>query len=113
MEIEIIEKQNQSLVAYKDGELLFYSTIKFSLLKKNLITIFDSNDNLIIELRSYDAPFKSLKLEILSQDIDVTEKISEISKNEIIFNQNKKLKIQKEDFFSFNQNCFYLYEGVR
>lgn len=113
MEVEIVENRKQSLFAYKNGELLFYSTIKFNWLKKNLVKIFDSKDNLILELQSYDAPFRPLNLKVLSQNIDKTKNIIQISEYEIVFNENKKLMSQKQDLLSFNQNCFYWYNGIK
>lgn len=99
MEVEIVENRKQSLFAYKNGELLFYSTIKFNWLKKNLVKIFDSKDNLLLELQSYDAPFRPLNLKVLSQNIDKTKNIIQISEYEIVFNENKKLMSQKQDCF--------------
>ncbi|MGN7812733.1 hypothetical protein [Flavobacterium sp. 22076] len=107
MEIEIVENKEQNLFVYKDEKLLFYSTIKFNWLRKNLIKIFDSNHKLILEIQSYETPFRSLKYKILFQDSN----IEDISEDLIYFDGGKTIKNQKSDFLSFNQNCFYTYKG--
>ncbi|MCD9573931.1 hypothetical protein [Flavobacterium soyae] len=112
MEIEIIEDKNQNLFVYKDGKLLFYSTIKFNWLRKNLIKIFDSNDDLILELQSYEPVFSSAKYEILFQDKDKIKDIIEINKS-YISNQDTILRITPENIFSFNTDFSYFLDGIK
>ncbi|KQX00624.1 hypothetical protein [Flavobacterium sp. Root420] len=113
MKIEIVENRKQSLFAYKNDELLFYSTIKFNWLKKNLVKIFDSNDDLILELQSYEPPFSSPKYKILFQDIEKTKDISEITEIDMFFNLNKSLRKTKGNYFSFNTNFSYFSETIK
>ncbi|MFH6996422.1 hypothetical protein ACHRVZ_00740 [Flavobacterium sp. FlaQc-57] len=113
MEIEIVENRKQSLFAYKNGELLFYSTIKFNWLKKNLVKIFDSNDDLILELQSYESPFSSAKYKILFQNKEKTKYISEITQTNIFFNQNKSLRKTRGNHFSFNTNFSYFADRTK
>ena len=113
MKIEIVENRKQSLFAYKNDELLFYSTIKFNWLKKNLVKIFDSNDDLILELQSYEPPFSSAKYKILFQNIEKTKDISEITEIDMFFNLNKSLRKTKGNYFSFNINFSYFSETIK
>ena len=113
MEIEIVENTKQSLFAYKNDDLLFYSTIKFNWLKKNLIKIFDCNDVLILELQSYNPPFSSAKYKILFQNIERTKNISEITEINMFFNLDKSLRKTKGNYFSFNTNFSYYSETVK
>lgn len=109
MEIEIVENKKQSLYVYNSDELLFYSTIKFNFLKKNLIKIFDFNNQLILELESHVTPFRSTKYKILFQNI----KIENITDDFLGFDEDKILKNIKSDFLKFNQNSVYLYNGIK
>lgn len=105
MEIEIIEKQNQSLVAYKDGELLFYSTIKNNWFSR-VIKIYNPHDVLILELK-YD----SFSFNILHQNKFMTKLVSKINNEVIIFNNDKQLYIKSAYFISINNNFNYFFEG--
>ncbi|KRD10516.1 hypothetical protein ASE21_12530 [Flavobacterium sp. Root901] len=105
MKIEIIEDKKQSLFVYNNDELLFYSVIKFNWLRRNSIKIFDGNDNLIIELKTYESPFRSSKYKIQFQD----ENIQIITEDYISVDENIILKNNRSTFLSFNQNCFYTY----
>ncbi len=109
MEIEIIENKKQSLYVYKADELLFYSTIKFNWHRKNLVKIFNSNEDLIFELQSYAAPFRSTKYKILYQNLN----IENITDDFLRFDEDKILKNKRSDFLSFNQNSFYLHNGIK
>lgn len=113
MTVEILEDKKQSLFAYKNNDLLFYSTIKFNWLKKNLVKIFDSNDNLILELQSHNPPFSSSKYKILFQNKEKTKDISEISEIKLFFNLNKSLRKTKGNYFSFNTNFSYFSETIK
>jgi hydroxymethylpyrimidine pyrophosphatase-like HAD family hydrolase len=105
MEIEIIEKQNQSLVAYKDGELLFYSTIKQNWFSR-IIKIYNPYDVLVLELK-YD----SFSYKILHQNKFMTKLICEINNNDILFNNDKRLYIKSFYFISINNNFNYFFKG--
>ena len=100
MDIEFVENKKQSLYAYKDDELLFYSTIKFNWLRKNLVKIFDFNDDLILELLSYESPFGSAKYEILFQNKEKTKDIIEIT-GVYISDHNKILRRTKANYFFY------------
>ncbi|WP_417941595.1 hypothetical protein [Flavobacterium sp. RS13.1] len=113
MTVEILEDKKQSLFAYKNNDLLFYSTIKFNWLKKNLVKIFDSKDNLILELQSHNPPFSSSKYKILFQNKEKTKDISEISEIKLFFNLNKSLRKTKDNYFSFNTNFSYFSETIK
>ena len=113
MEIEIIEDYKQSLFVYKNGELLFYSTIKFSFLRKNIIKIFDSNDELVLELKSYETPFSLAKFEILFQNKDKTKNINEITKVYLTFDQNQTIRRIGENHFSFNLKSSYFINKIK
>lgn len=105
MEIEIIEKQNQSLVAYKDGELLFYSTIKSNWFSR-VIKIYNPYDILVLELK-YDGFF----YEILHQNKFMTRLICKINNEALIFNNDKRLYIKSAYFISINNNFNYFFKG--
>ncbi|TPG37547.1 hypothetical protein [Flavobacterium pectinovorum] len=105
MEIEIIEKQNQCLVAYNDGVLLFYSTIKSNWFNR-IIKIYNPYDVLVLELKD-DAFF----YEILHQNKFMTKLISRISKEAIIFSNDKRLFTKSAYFITINNNFNYFFEG--
>jgi hypothetical protein len=113
MKIEFLENRKQSLFAYQNGELLFYSTIKFNWLKKNLVKIFDYNDDLIIELQTYESPFSSAKYKILFQNIEKTRDISEITETNLFFNFDKSLRKTKGNIFSFNTSFSYFLDRTK
>ncbi|WP_431241583.1 hypothetical protein ACQ9BO_16265 [Flavobacterium sp. P21] len=113
MEIEIIENNKQSLFVYKNGELLFYSTIKFNFLRKNIIKIFDSNDELVLELKSYQTPFSSAKFEILFQNKDKTNDINEITEVYLTFDHNQTIRRIGENHFSFNLKSSYFINKIK
>lgn len=113
MEIKIIENKKQSLYVYKNDELLFYSTIKFNWTRKNLVKIFNSNDELIIEVQSYEPMFGSAKYKIIFQNKEeIKDCIIGITEDQIFFNDNKILNKQNSDFLSFNQNCLYFFNKI-
>ncbi|MEG0851414.1 MAG: hypothetical protein RSF34_10920 [Flavobacterium sp.] len=113
MVIEIVENKKQSLFVYRNEELLFYSTIKFNWLRKNLIKIFDPTDELILELQSYETPFSSAKFEILFQNKNITKDITEITKTSLSFDQNKTIKRISEKYFSFNLKHSYFLDKIK
>lgn len=104
MEIEIIEKQNQSLVAYKDGELLFYSTLKSNWFSR-VIKIYNPHDVLVLELK-YDGFF----YEILHQNKFMTKLISKISNDAVIFNNDQRVFIKTKYYISINHNFNYFFK---
>ncbi|MBS7253905.1 hypothetical protein [Flavobacterium branchiicola] len=110
MEIKIIEDKKQSLYAYKNDQLLFYSTIKFNWLRKNLVRIFDSNDQLVLELQISETPFGSAKFKILFQNKGLIKDVTEITKTNILFDGNKKIRKTSENLFSFNLKSSYFLE---
>lgn len=112
-EIEIVENKKQCLFAYKNDNLLFYSTIDFKWTKKNLVKIFDKNDNLILEIQSYDAPFRSPKFKILSQKNLKGKNIREITTDFISFDNDKTLSRHRDDFFSLNQNYSHFFNQIK
>lgn len=113
MEIEIVENRKQSLFVYKNDKLLFYSTIKFNWLRKNLVKIFDSSDDLILELQSYKPPFSSEKYIILFQNREKTKDISEITSISMFFNLNKNLRKTTDNYFSFNTSFSYFLDRIK
>lgn len=113
MEIKILENKKRSLYAYKNDELLFYSTFKFNWLRKNLVKIFDSNDELIIELQSYEPPFGSTKYKILYQNNEKTKNVSQITETHIFFNLNKSIRRTRGNYFSFNTKFSYFSDIIK
>ncbi|CAA9201987.1 hypothetical protein [Flavobacterium collinsii] len=107
MTIEFTEDKKQSFFAYKNDELLFYSTIKFNWLRKNLVKIFNSNNDLILELQSYEPVFSSPKYKILFQNKQKTKDISEITELNLFFDINKKIRKTNENLFSFKTSFSY------
>lgn len=92
--------------------MLFYSTIKFNWFRKNLIKIFDSNDDLILELQSYEPVFSSGRYKILFQNKNKTKDIILIDKI-YISNQNVMLRRTQENIFSFNTNFSYFLDEIK
>jgi hypothetical protein len=105
MEIEIIEKQNHSLFVYKEGQLLFYSTVKFNWFNK-IIKVYNPYDVLALELKN--DPFY---FEIFHQNKFMTRLICKINNEAIIFNNNKRLYVKTAYFISINNNFNYFFEG--
>lgn len=101
MEIKIIEKQNQSLAVYKDGGLLFYSTIKFNWFNR-VVKIYNPHDVLVLELKH-----DTYSYEILHQNKFMTKLISNINNETITFNTNKRLFVKSRYFISINQDFNY------
>ena len=93
IQIEIIEKKDQNLYVYQNENLLFYSKLKWNWLKRNVVTIFDENNDLVIEFQSYTSFFIT-KFKILKQDNDKTYKISKI--NVAYINYGKNINLEKE-----------------
>lgn len=108
MKIEIVEDKKQSLFAYKDEELLFYSTIKFNWLRRNLIKIFDCNDNLVLELKRTEPVFSSNKFKILFHNEVKLQGLVELNETFISFEKNKILKRKSNNFLT-NINFSYFY----
>ncbi len=113
MEIEIVENKKQSLYVYENDKLLFYSTIDFKWTGNNIIKIFDSKDDLNLEIEDYKGFFWSQKFKILFQKTREERKINGFTYDYISFDENENLKRQKEDFFALNQNCFYSLKGTK
>ena len=109
MEIEIIEKKDQNLYVYQNSNLLFYSKLKWNYLKRNVITIFDENDEIVIEFQSYTLFFIS-KFKILKQVNNTINKITNISDDFISYGKNKNIEKEIDNYFSFNLNFSYFYK---
>ncbi|MCM0667190.1 hypothetical protein [Flavobacterium tyrosinilyticum] len=109
MEIEIIEKQNQSLFVYKEGGLLFYSTVKFNWISR-IIKIYNPYDVLALELK-YGSFFQKSTYLILHQNKFMTKLISDIDSKILIFDNNKRLLTKSAHFFSLSHNFNYFFEG--
>ena len=107
--IEIIEKKDQNLYVYQNENLLFYSKLKWNWLKRNVVTIFDEKNDLVIEFQSYTSFFIT-KFKILKQDNDKTYKISKINDAYINYGKNINLKKETDNHFSFNLNFSYFYK---
>ncbi|MEN2399529.1 hypothetical protein GKZ90_0007055 [Flavobacterium sp. MC2016-06] len=111
MKIQIEEGKNHSLYAYKDDELLFYSTIKFYW-NKRIIKIFDKNNELILEVKS-KMIFCEAKYSFLFQNEDLAKNIMKINCDEIHFGENQYLNRKKDDFFSLNLNGSYFLKEIK
>lgn len=96
MEIKIEEGKNQSLYAYKNNELVFYSISKHNWFKQ-VISIFDSEDKLVLEIKSKISFFLiSLKLYFMQQLI--TEKLIKFLSMKYLL-MKKELIAVREIFF--------------
>jgi hypothetical protein len=113
MEIEIVEDKKQSLYVYENDKLLFYSTIDFKWTGNNIIKIFDSKDDLNLEIEDYNGFLWSQKFKISFQKTREERNINDFTYDYISFDENENLKRQKEDFFALNQNCFYSLKGTK
>lgn len=106
MEFEIIETKNQTLYVYQNDDLMFYSKLKWNWLKRDVITIFDENDEIVIEFQSFAVFFMS-KFKVLKQNNKITNKISKISDSHLSYGKDKKIERQIDNYFSFNLNFSY------
>lgn len=113
MEIEIVENKKQNLYVYENDVLLFYSTIDFKWTRNNIIKIFDYKDDLNLEIEDSNGLFWSRKFKILFKKMTEEKNIKDFSFDHILFNENVKLKRQKDDFFALNQNFSYSLNGIR
>ena len=98
MEIEIIEKKNQNLYVYQNGNLIFHSKLKWNYFKRNVITIFDENDEIVIEFQSFTLFFIP-KFKILKQVNNFTNEISKIDDSFISYGENKNLEKEIDNYF--------------
>lgn len=104
MEIEILEKNKKSQFAYKDGNLLFYSTLKSNWTSR-IIKIFNQNNDLVLELKCRSFFMKSI-YKILFQNELLTTSITEINGRSIIFDQDKHLTVKPKSYISFSYNYY-------
>src|SRR5271167_2899867 len=103
MDIEIIEKNNKRVFVYKEGELLFYSIIKFNWINR-ILKIYNSNNDLIIELQ-IGGFFMESTFAILFQNDNLLHNITAISESQIYFDENRSLKKRYNNrIISFNWN---------
>lgn len=105
MKIEIVQKNKQSLFAYKDGNLLFYSILKYNWTSR-IVQIYNHNDNLVLELKFRSFFIKST-YKILFQDQLLTSFITDINGRSVIFDHDKCLTLKPKYYISFNYNYYY------
>ncbi|WP_163410942.1 LURP-one-related/scramblase family protein [Flavobacterium ajazii] len=105
MILEIIQKGTQSLFVYQDGQLLFYSVLKFNWINR-IINIYNQNDDLFLELKCRSFFMKS-NYQILFQNQSLTPFINEINSRTITFNNDKHLTVNQKHFISFNYNYYF------
>jgi hypothetical protein len=105
MELIIVEKNNRDLYVYEDKMLLFYSTFKYFWLKRNVVKIYDSKNDLILELQNYQILF-FVKYKIIFQNRQITKNITKINDREIFFDYDKTISRQT-NLFLLNQNATY------
>lgn len=110
MEINIVEKNNLDLYAYNDENLLFYSRFKHFYLKKNVVRIYNQNDELILELKNYQILFL-IKYKIVFQERKITKNITEIKDEEIRFDYDKIIE-KRTNLFTLNQNASYFSSDI-
>lgn len=110
MEINIVEKKDQNLYVYHNEELLFYSKLKWNWFKRNVITVFNKNDELVIEFQSY-VSFYSTKFKILKQNKEKISDINNIEENVVNIGENVSIKRVIENHFAFNWNFIYRHNG--
>ncbi|KUJ62997.1 hypothetical protein AR687_06285 [Flavobacteriaceae bacterium CRH] len=108
MVIEIIEKKNESLFVYKEGKLLFYSTVKFNWISKN-IKIYNQNDILLLEL-AYKSVFFKSTYKILYQNKFLTSLLTEVDGESIFFDTDKTITIKPANFISLSHNFNYFFK---
>ncbi|MBS7230627.1 hypothetical protein KHA90_06295 [Flavobacterium psychroterrae] len=112
MEIEIVENKKQSLYAYKNNELLFYSTGKFNWYK-TIIKVYNYNDDLVLNLES-KVIFINNSYKILFQNENLLNNILGITDSHLFFDKNKSLKKNYNDrLFSINWNYHYTSEETK
>ncbi|PXY47243.1 hypothetical protein [Flavobacterium hydrophilum] len=105
MILEIIQKGRQSLFVYQDGNLLFYSVVKFNWINR-IINIYNQNDDLLLELKCRSFFMKS-NYKILFQNQSLNPFINEINSRSITFNTDKYLTVDSKYFISFNYNYYF------
>ncbi|MEO7976415.1 hypothetical protein [Flavobacterium sp.] len=115
MKVEIVEGKNHSLYAYKDNELLFYSTMDFNFWKKTKIKIFNKNDILILELQRKEFFINLIKndFKILFQNSGFIKNIMEINSDLIHYEENKKIVKNNIYFLSFGSQYSYNLNGIK
>ena len=112
MEIEIIEKQNQSLFAYKENALLFYSKVNSNIINK-IIKVFNKDDNLVLELKITDLVFKN-NYKIIFQNNELIDHITRINYRDIYFDDSKSFtKRYNNRIISFSWNYYYSYKQIK
>lgn len=104
MKVEIIQKNKQSLFAYNDGNLLFYSIIKPNWTDR-IVSIYNSNNDLLLELNCRSFFIKSF-YKILFQNQSLISFVK-INGRSIIFDHNKYLTIKPKYYISFNYNYYF------
>jgi len=112
MDIEIIEKNNKRVFVYKEGELLFYSIIKFNWINR-ILNIYNSNNELIIKLQ-IGGFFMESTFAILFQNDNLSHNITAISESQIYFYENRSLKKRYNNrIISFSWNYYYVFKEVK
>lgn len=114
MEIEVIYDKG-GLCAYKNDELLFYSTSSATNMNlfQRTIKVFNHDDNLVLELKMIDLIFKN-NYKILFQNNDLIDHITKIDYGDIYFDENKSLKKRYNNrIISLNWNYYYMYEHIK
>lgn len=112
MEIDIRYAKKVSLQAFKNEELLFYSTVNHNLFSRN-IKVFSNDDNLVLEIKITDLIFTN-HYKILFQNNNFIDPIEWIDVGHIYFSKSKILKKRYNNrIISFYWDYYYIYEDIK
>ena len=100
MEIVIKGEFYHDLNVYKNQELIYYSKFKHRWFKGDLISVFDNENNLLVEVS--ESGLLNSKYLIKYQDEMLIDTIFALSSKEIIFSDNIKFEFWENRFKLFN-----------
>ncbi|WP_447635296.1 hypothetical protein [Flavobacterium microcysteis] len=108
MEFTIKGEFYSGLNVYKNNELLLYSKLKHRWFRGDLISIFDKDDNLLVEVSV--SGMKNSEYLIRYQNKDLLETILSLSRNEIMFSGNIRFKLSQAWLALINPYAKVYYE---
>ena len=108
MEFIIKGEFYSGLNVYRNNELLLYSKFKYRWFRGNLISIFDKDDNLLVEVSV--SGMKNSEYLIRYQNKDLLETILSLSRNEIMFSGNIRFKLSQAWLALINPYAKVYYE---
>ncbi|TPD65358.1 hypothetical protein [Flavobacterium microcysteis] len=108
MEFIIKGEFYRGLNVYKNNELLLYSKFKHRWFRGDLISIFDKDDNLLVEVSV--SGMENSEYLIRYQNKDLLETILSLSRNEIMFSRNIRFKLSQAWLALINPYARVYYE---